>query len=173
MTRNMMAVSALFCAGVMAGGCGMWSDRDNDRSGRSSSRSSTSAAQGGGTAQGSSAQMAQVQQALKAKGYDPGTTNAQTQQALRKFQQANGLSVTGTVDSQTAKALGISTSGAAGSSSGASGSTSGARGSSSGSSSREGGSSTGGTDGSSSSGSSSRSGAGSSTGSSGRSSGGE
>src|SRR5918996_60727 len=43
----------------------------------------------------SSAQITQVQQALKAKGYDPGTTDgvmgAQTQQALRKFQQANGL----------------------------------------------------------------------------------
>lgn len=174
MTKNTVALSALLCAGVMVGGCGMWSDRDDGRSGRSPNRSSASATKESGTAKGAAAQsktqLSQVQQALKAKGYDPGTTDAQTQEAIRKFQQANGLPVTGTVDGQTAKALGISTSGAAGASSGASGTGSATKGSSSGSSSTESGSSTG-TEGGSS-GSSSRPGGGAGSGASGRSSGG-
>ena len=171
--NNKMALSALFCAGVMVSGCGMWSDRDSGRSGQSSNRSSASTAQGASKTQAAGAQsrtqIAEVQQALKAKGFDPGTTDGtmgpQTQEALRKFQKANGLPVTGNIDSQTAKALGVSTSaGATGSSSGSS--TSGA------SSSREGaGSSSGsqsGTSGSSSSGSG-RSGGSSSSGGSGSS----
>ena len=129
MMNNKMALSALFCAGVMVSGCGMWSDRDSGRSGQSSNRSSASTAQGASKTQAAGAQsrtqIAEVQQALKAKGFDPGTTDgtmgAQTQEALRKFQKANGLPVTGNIDSQTAKALGVSTSaGATGSSSGSS-----------------------------------------------------
>jgi peptidoglycan hydrolase-like protein with peptidoglycan-binding domain len=54
-----------------------------------------------------------VQQTLKAKGYDPGTINgvmSQTQEALKKFQKENGLPAIGTVDAQTAKAFGLSSS---------------------------------------------------------------
>jgi peptidoglycan hydrolase-like protein with peptidoglycan-binding domain len=126
MTKNNFAYSALFCAGVMLAGCGMWSDRDDGRSGGSSSGTSTTARQSSGSQP--STQISQVQKALKAKGYDPGTTDGvmgtQTQEALRKFQQANGLPVTGMVDSQTAKALGISSSGTASGSSGTTGSSS-------------------------------------------------
>ena len=126
MVRNSFAVTALLCGSVMLGACGMWSDRDGGRSDRGSGRSSATSTQTSGSQ--SRTQITQVQQALKAKGYDPGTTDGvmgtSTQEALRKFQQANGLPVTGTVDGQTAKALGISSSGSAGSSSGTTGSSS-------------------------------------------------
>lgn len=52
-----------------------------------------------------------VQEALKAQGYDPGSTDgtmdARTQQALRDFQKANDLPVTGALDAQTAEKLGV------------------------------------------------------------------
>ena len=131
--KSKVVFSLLLCSGVLAlGACGTGSDRGRGQSGQSSSR---------GTASGvsSSSQITQVQQALKAKGYDPGSTdgvmNIQTQQALRKFQQANGLPATGTVDAQTAKALGVSTA----TSPRGSGGTSGSSGSSSESGERSGG----------------------------------
>jgi peptidoglycan hydrolase-like protein with peptidoglycan-binding domain len=66
-----------------------------------------------------------AKEALKAKGIDPGpingTLDSKTQQALRQFQQANNLPVTGTLDQATATKLGV-TLGRAGGSSGASGS---------------------------------------------------
>lgn len=164
MAKNKVAFSTLLCAGVMLGGCGMWSDRDSGRSGQSSGRASATASQGSRSQL--SAQITQVQQALKSKGYDPGTTDGvmgtQTQEALRKFQKANGLPVTGMVDSQTAKALGISSSASGATSSGTAGSSSEGRSStgSGSSSSRESSESSTGTGGSS--GSSSRSGEGSS-----------
>lgn len=53
-----------------------------------------------------------VQQALKEKGHDPGATDGvmgpSTQQALRAFQQSSGLKATGTLDAETAAALGVS-----------------------------------------------------------------
>ena len=52
-----------------------------------------------------------VQRALNDRGYNAGTVDgawgAGTEQALRQFQQANGLPVTGTLDSRTAAALGV------------------------------------------------------------------
>ncbi len=52
-----------------------------------------------------------AQEALTANGHNPGSTNgtmdAKTQQALRDFQKANKLPVTGILDQQTAKKLGI------------------------------------------------------------------
>lgn len=59
----------------------------------------------------SQADMRKVEEALKAKGFDPGPINGQmdkeTQAALRSFQQKNKLGVTGDVDKPTAEALGI------------------------------------------------------------------
>jgi lipid-binding SYLF domain-containing protein/peptidoglycan hydrolase-like protein with peptidoglycan-binding domain len=53
----------------------------------------------------------QAQIALKQQGYDPGEINgilsAQTQDALRKFQRANNLPITGTIDERTQSALGV------------------------------------------------------------------
>jgi peptidoglycan hydrolase-like protein with peptidoglycan-binding domain len=131
---NKIIVSTVLCSGVLAlGACGMF-DREGD-SGRS--RSTQSSARGSAATAQSNTQTTQIQQALKAKGYDPGAINgvmgSQTQEALRKFQKENGLQVTGTVDAQTAKALGVSAS-ASGSSSPARDSSSGSSGSSSGSS---------------------------------------
>lgn len=52
-----------------------------------------------------------VKEALKAKGIDPGpingTLDTKAQQALRQFQKANDLPVTGSVDQQTALKLGV------------------------------------------------------------------
>jgi hypothetical protein len=83
-----------------------------------------------GTEQGmviSSAEIKKAQEALKAKGHNPGTDgkmDTQTQQALRDFQKANDLPATGVLDDKTASKLGVridsgkSTGGSAGSGSG-------------------------------------------------------
>ena len=53
----------------------------------------------------------EVQEALKAKGNDPGPIDgrmgSKTGAALKAFQQANGLKATGQMDNQTAEKLGI------------------------------------------------------------------
>jgi hypothetical protein len=51
-----------------------------------------------------------AQEALKARGLNPGTDgkmDAKTQQALRDFQKANNLPVTGVLDQRTAQQLGV------------------------------------------------------------------
>ena len=51
-----------------------------------------------------------VQDALKAKGHNPGTSGTmddKTRDAIRAFQKANNLTLTGTVDEKTAAALGV------------------------------------------------------------------
>jgi peptidoglycan hydrolase-like protein with peptidoglycan-binding domain len=67
-----------------------------------------------GTAGMSSDNIKKVKEALKARGHDPGTIDgnmdSKTQQALRDFQKANNLPVTGVLDQQTAAKLGVSVS---------------------------------------------------------------
>ena len=57
----------------------------------------------------------EAQMALKNRGYDPGEMNgmvsSQTQDAIRRFQMANGLPITGRLDQQTQAALGITVKG--------------------------------------------------------------
>jgi peptidoglycan hydrolase-like protein with peptidoglycan-binding domain len=52
-----------------------------------------------------------IQQALLEKGYTPGNTDGTaddtTRSAIRKFQQDQGIPVTGTIDERTAKQLGF------------------------------------------------------------------
>jgi peptidoglycan hydrolase-like protein with peptidoglycan-binding domain len=52
-----------------------------------------------------------AKEALKAQGHNPGNIDgnmdSRTQQALRDFQQANKLPVTGVLDQQTAAKLGV------------------------------------------------------------------
>ena len=58
----------------------------------------------------SSQDIQKVQDALKAKGHKPGTSGTmddQTRDAIRAFQKANNLTLTGTVDEKTAAALGV------------------------------------------------------------------
>jgi peptidoglycan hydrolase-like protein with peptidoglycan-binding domain len=68
-----------------------------------------------------------VEEALQAKGHNPGTVDGvmddKTKDAIRAFQGANGISMTGTVDEKTAQKLGVgvgkkSSPGSAGSDSG-------------------------------------------------------
>jgi len=53
----------------------------------------------------------QVQQALKDKGYDPGAIDgvmgARTKEAIKSFQSASSLPVTGTLDAATSQQLGV------------------------------------------------------------------
>lgn len=73
---------------------------------------------GNATAPGSSVQaqpsdrVRAAQQALSHRGYDPGTVDGvmgpNTERALRDFQQAQGIGVTGSLDDATANALGMS-----------------------------------------------------------------
>ena len=59
----------------------------------------------------SSDDIKKAKEALKAKGLNPGpidgTLDNKTQQALRDFQKANKLPVTGVLDAQTAEKLGV------------------------------------------------------------------
>ena len=75
----------------------------------------------------------QVQQALKAKGHDAGTSGVmddKTREAIRAFQKKEGLTMTGTVDEKTAQALGVSSKSSSGSGASGSRGSSGATGSS-------------------------------------------
>jgi len=59
----------------------------------------------------SSDDIKKAQDALKAKGLNPGTDgrmDAKTQQALREFQTSNNLPATGVLDDRTAEKLGVS-----------------------------------------------------------------
>jgi peptidoglycan hydrolase-like protein with peptidoglycan-binding domain len=65
----------------------------------------------GATQELSTNDMRMVQQRLQEKGYSPGNTNGladeRTRAAIRKFQQDQGIPVTGTVDEKTANQLGF------------------------------------------------------------------
>ena len=77
-----------------------------------------------------------IQEALKTKGFDPGTADGvvgpKTNQALRDFQKSNNLQATGRIDDKTASALGVEAGSMGSSSSSSMGkeSTSGSRGTS-------------------------------------------
>src|SRR5918996_3033730 len=68
----------------------------------------------------SSDDIKKAKEALKAKGHNPGdidgNMDAKTQQAIRDFQKANKLPVTGVLDQETAQKLGVSLGGEKGSS---------------------------------------------------------
>jgi peptidoglycan hydrolase-like protein with peptidoglycan-binding domain len=59
----------------------------------------------------SQSDMRKVEEALKAKGYDPGAVDGkvdkQTNAAIREFQEKNKLQATGDMDQPTAEALGV------------------------------------------------------------------
>jgi hypothetical protein len=69
------------------------------------------ASPGGGRPAAAHARLRQVQERLQAAGFAPGPLDGRlgphTRAALRRYQQHKGLRVTGTLDAQTLKALGI------------------------------------------------------------------
>lgn len=110
MKRKKLFATALMLSGSIGLGCNAMSDRGTRNSGAAGMSTTTSAQQksAGRVSQGD---MQKVEQALKAKGYDPGTidgkADAKTQQALRDYQSKNKLDVTGTIDPVTAESLGV------------------------------------------------------------------
>jgi len=126
--KGKLVVAAIALTGVIGFGAQLVSAQsvpEAGQRGESSPEKKQSPAQPS-TAGISAEDIMKVKVALKAKGIDPGpitgTMDSKTQQALRQFQQANNLPVTGTVDQQTAAKLGVTLGSAAGSS-GMSGST--------------------------------------------------
>ncbi len=120
MGKQAVILSALLCSGTLAlSASTLWSQTSGTQSERGNrmSQSDPTSTSGTSAAMGrlSSTEITQVQQALKAKGHDPGPVDgvmsSKTHQAIRAFQQANGLQATGTMDPQTAAALGVSTGG--------------------------------------------------------------
>lgn len=96
------------------------SDMPTESQGAPSSGTSGSDSTGamGGSSPGSSAQslssdqIREVQQALKDKGHDVGAIDGmwgpQTENALKEYQQAEGMSASGELDAQTLSSLGVS-----------------------------------------------------------------
>jgi hypothetical protein len=76
---------------------------------------------------GMMANVKDVQQALKDKGYDPGPVDgamgARTKDAIKSFQSASNLQPTGTINAETAEKLGVQSSGSQSSSRSSRGST--------------------------------------------------
>jgi len=118
MKKNKIIFSAMILSGTMGLTAGpVWSQ--DAPGGKAPGRDLPDAAQpmpGNQTGRQSESaeQIKAVQQALKQKGHDPGAINGvmgpQTLQALRSFQQSNGLKPTGVLDSETVQKLGISSS---------------------------------------------------------------
>jgi peptidoglycan hydrolase-like protein with peptidoglycan-binding domain len=75
------------------------------------SGSAAKSGKSGGMAGGNAEQVKAVQQALKDKGHDPGDVDGKmgpkTRQALREYQQKEGLKATGRLDNETASKLGV------------------------------------------------------------------
>ena len=67
----------------------------------------------GSRAGGSSTQIRQLQEQLKAQGHDPGPIDGvmgpRTQQALKDYQKDQNISASGRLDSQTRQKLGLAT----------------------------------------------------------------
>ncbi|HKA33395.1 MAG TPA: peptidoglycan-binding domain-containing protein [Candidatus Binatia bacterium] len=84
----------------------------SDQSSGRNAPSSRDTGRGSGTSSSSGSEsVKKVQQALKDKGQDPGPIDGvmgeKTTSALKAYQSANNLKATGTVDSETAKSLGV------------------------------------------------------------------
>ena len=128
--KKKIAVSSIMFSGalVLSAG-GAWAQSSVSEPPRAGQSGSAVGSGSSASGQMSQDQIKQIQQALKDKGHDPGpidgNMNARTQQAIRDFQKSQKLTVTGTLDSSTASALGVTPSsspGAGRSSSGSSGS---------------------------------------------------
>ena len=126
--KRKIAVSSFMFSSALVLGAGVAWPQLSEPSRAGQSGSAVGSGSGTMSGQMSQDQMKKIQQALKDKGHDPGpidgNMNAQTQQALRAFQKSQNITVTGTLDSSTASALGVappSSRGAGSSSSGSAG----------------------------------------------------
>jgi peptidoglycan hydrolase-like protein with peptidoglycan-binding domain len=101
------ALAASFAASVIANEQRGQDSQQQDMQQQSSSYSQQSAA---GATQHDAEQVRKVQQQLSEKGHDvtaDGVWGSQTEQALKDFQQAQGIEATGELNPQTLAALGI------------------------------------------------------------------
>ena len=118
-TAAALGVSSTAAAGTSGASAGAAARSPRDAEGGQPFGGSPSTVQGysGSAGQGSMQNTREVQQALKDKGHDPGQVDGvlgpRTQQAIRDFQEANGLPATGRLDAETAAALGVDSAGAA------------------------------------------------------------
>ena len=110
--KKKIAVSSIMFSGalVLSAG-GAWAQSSVSEPPRAGQSGSAVGSGSSASGQMSQDQIKQIQQALKDKGHDPGpidgNMNARTQQAIRDFQKSQKLTVTGTLDSSTASALGV------------------------------------------------------------------
>lgn len=97
-------------SGAYGSSRGVESQGDQGLSGQGAVPGQSGISQGG--QEGSAGQIRQVQQKLATMGYNPGNLDgeldAQTMEAIRNFQQAQGIQPTGQLDVQTLSALGVS-----------------------------------------------------------------
>jgi peptidoglycan hydrolase-like protein with peptidoglycan-binding domain len=102
MKKHMVLVAPV----ILLAGCGLFGREagrppSDDALANRNSRPATQAA--------ASQDVAEAQQALKAAGFDPGSADGvlgpQTRQAIRDFQRARGVPVTGELDRETQRAL--------------------------------------------------------------------
>ena len=114
--RKFAVTGFVFSSALVLGAASAWPQTSGSTSGVGGAAGSDKSSMSG---QMSQDQIKKIQQALKDKGHDPGpidgNMNARTQQALRAFQKSQNLTVTGTLDSSTASALGVAPSSAVGS----------------------------------------------------------
>lgn len=116
---SVFAVSMAFSGAVAADMAGQGSAQGSSGYGQSVQDPASQGSSGMGSQSGqdisgqaSAGQIRQVQQRLTTMGYSPGNVNgemdAQTMEAIRNFQQAQGLQPSGQLDVQTLQALGVS-----------------------------------------------------------------
>ena len=129
MKLRQLVIAALACTSVgamaAANTTSATTTQSSDQSYNAQSSQSNVASQQSSSQQADSSQVSQLQQALNDKGFNAGAVDGKmgpkTKSALKQFQQKQGLTASGQLDSQTVAALSINASSSSTSTSGMSG----------------------------------------------------